>query len=123
MENKNDRIEEIWIDGEEQAVNAQSKAYQYTVQEYGEHIVKVKACDKAGNRSEADLGFEIVKKETIFEKIIKPVKKRFVPEGKSAQEIEGRPDGRAVQRGPVLILLTAAAGTAAGIACYRKWKK
>ena len=123
LENKNDRIEEIWIDGEEQAVNARSKAYQYTVQEYGEHIVKVKACDKAGNRSEADLGFEIVKKETIFEKIIKPVKKRFVPEGKSAQEIEGRPDGRAVQRGPVLILLTAAAGTAAGIACYRKWKK
>lgn len=123
LENKNDRIEEIWINGEEQAVNARSKVYQYTVQEYGEHIVKVKACDKAGNRSEADLGFEIVKKETIFEKIIKPVKKRFVPEGKSVKEIEGRPDGRAVQRGPVLILFTAAAGTAAGIACYRKWKK
>lgn len=123
LDNKNDMIEEIWIDGEKQAVNARSKVYQYTVQEYGEHIVKVKARDKAGNQSEADLGFDIVKKETIFEKIIKPVRKRFAPEDKSIKEIEGKPDGGIFKSGYVLILTIAAAGTvAAGTVLYHKRK-
>lgn len=122
LENKNDMIDEIWIDGEQQAVNVSSKVYQYTVQEYGEHFVTVKARDKAGNEAEADLEFDIVKKETIFEKLLNPVRKRFVPERQSEREIGGMSDESSAQGKFALILLTAAAGTAAGAAVYRKRK-
>lgn len=119
----NDTIEGIWLDGEKQAVNPRSKVYQYTVQEYGEHIVLVRACDRAGNRAETDVGFKVVKKETILDKIINPVRQRLVPEQRSTGEAAGKTDHGSVKKRTVFLLSAAAAGSAAGIAVYKKRRR
>ena len=81
-ENSEDEIREIWINGVQQGVSGETKEYSFTLQEKKAYEVAVKACDRAGNESRASIIFEIVPKETVFEKIMKPVRKIFTKEDK-----------------------------------------
>ena len=83
----------------------------------------VRACDRAGNRAETDVGFKVVKKETILDKIINPVRQRLVPEQRSTEEAAGKTDHGSVKKRTVFLLSAAAAGSAAGIAVYKKRRR
>ena len=83
----------------------------------------VKACDRAGNRAETDVGFKIAKKETILDKIINPVRQRLVTEQRSTGEAAGKTNHGNVKKRTVFLLLAAAAGSAAGIAVYKKQRR
>lgn len=77
LKNPEDEIQEIRINGSPQPVGREKTAYQYTVQEPSEYEVTVKARDKAGNFTAADIMFEVTPKETFLQKAVKPVKRLF----------------------------------------------
>ena len=75
LEDQADVIEEIQINGKEQPVQNNSKIYQYTVQEHQAYEVTVKAKDRAGNQAVTRIHFRIKAKETVLDRVMKPVKK------------------------------------------------
>lgn len=60
-----DSITEVRIDGEVYGENNH-----YLLDEVGEHLVEVTACDLAGNVAKKEIRFEIKEKETLLEQII-----------------------------------------------------
>lgn len=85
-ESPEDEIKEIRINGVQQSISKEKDEYLFTVKEKKAYEVAVKACDKAGNEAAASIMFEIVPKETVFEKALRPVKKMFVNEEKEERE-------------------------------------
>ena len=77
LEDQADVIEEIQINGKEQPIQNTSKIYQYTVQEQQAYEVTVKAKDRAGNQAVTRIHFRIKAKETVLDRVMKPVKKIF----------------------------------------------
>ena len=75
LEDQSDVIEKIQINGKEQPIQHSSKSYQYTVQEHQDYEVTVKAKDRAGNQAVTRIHFRIKAKETMLDRVMKPVKK------------------------------------------------
>lgn len=91
LSNPEDEIESIQINGKNQNVNSRSKAYQYTLNECEDYEVKVRAKDKTGNMSEKSIFFKIVPKETLVQKVVKPLRNTFVKEKQEKpQNVEER---------------------------------
>lgn len=77
LENQEDIIQEICINGELQKINKHSKVYEYTLSEYQDYIVTAEAVDKAGNKKQSQITFTVEKKKTVLEKMIAPIKKHI----------------------------------------------
>ena len=89
LEDQADVIEEIQINGKEQPIQNTSKIYQYTVQEQQAYEVTVKAKDRAGNQAVTRIHFRIKAKETVLDRVMKPVKKSL---GMKVEETGNVPD-------------------------------
>lgn len=68
-----DKITAIQINGVEQPLTEIQGVYSYTVQEAQNYEVEVEACDVAGNQTDARLRFQVVPKETLAEKMFRPL--------------------------------------------------
>lgn len=92
LEDKNDWIEEIKINGEKQVLNMASQRYQYTMQSPASYEVEIIARDVAGNQKKEILRFEIVEKKTFIQKMMEPLKKVWgkqeVRTGNTKKQIE-----------------------------------
>lgn len=89
LENAGDEMQEIRINGILQPLGRTREEYRCTVKERQDYEVAVKACDKAGNAASASVSFQVVPKETFFQKTVKPFKKMFVKEEtRQKQELE-----------------------------------
>lgn len=80
LKNPTDEIQEIRINGTPQTLSREGKAYHYTVQEHKSYEVEAKACDKAGNQAISRVAFEVIPKETVVQKAVKPFQKIFMGE-------------------------------------------
>lgn len=112
-ENLEDEIQGIWINGIQRRDSEEKGEYSFTLQEKKAYEVAVKARDRAGNEALASIMFEIVPKETMFEKVLKPVRKMFMKEEKP-EKVKGKMN-EAVKReekNPVILM-----GLAVGSAC------
>lgn len=89
LEDQSDVIEEIQINGKEQPIQNTSKIYQYTVREQQAYEVTVKAKDRAGNQAVTRIHFRIKAKETVLDRVMKPVKKSL---GMKVEETGNVPD-------------------------------
>ena len=74
-EKKEDRIEEILINGKRQTLEKEDGKYAFQISDLGEYVVNVKASDLAGNVAEEKISFEVVPEKTILEKAAEPIKK------------------------------------------------
>lgn len=96
-EDSEDEIQEIWINGVLQNISKQNKEHQFTVQDKKSYEVIVKARDRAGNEGVSSIMFEVIPRETIFQKALKPVRQIFIKEetkgkvkGKMKEESNGK---------------------------------
>lgn len=89
LEDQADVIEEIQINGKEQPIQNNSKIYQYTVRDHQAYEVTVKAKDRAGNQAVMRIHFRIKAKETVLDRVMKPVKKSL---GMKVEETGNVPD-------------------------------
>ena len=52
-------IRDLYINGEKQRLNYESRIFQYEISGYGKYTVRVQAEDLAGNRSEESISFRV----------------------------------------------------------------
>lgn len=57
VEGEGERIRDLYINGEKQRLNYESRIFQYEISGYGKYTVRVQAEDLAGNRSEESISF------------------------------------------------------------------
>ena len=89
-EKKEDQIDQIWVNGERQRTDPGKAAYQYTLEEYGNYEVRVKASDRAGNQTEESILFQVTEKKNPLQKIADPLIRRLgLSEQKNSRE-EGK---------------------------------
>ena len=92
VDQKDERIAEILINGEKQKLSPNSQMYQYEVIDSGTYHVKVLADDLAGNSRAEQMEFTVTEKEGIVKKVIspviEPVKKLFLPETEENSDME-----------------------------------
>ena len=92
VDQKDERIAEILINGEKQKLSPNSQMYQYEVIDSGTYHVKVLADDLAGNSRAEQMEFTVTEKEGIVKKVIspviEPVKKLFLPEMEENSDME-----------------------------------
>lgn len=81
-----DELREVRINGAFQPLTQGCRIRQYKLQEPGDYEVTVRACDKAGNERISSIWFEITEKETILQKVIKPVRRIFSGEKEEYME-------------------------------------
>ena len=74
-EKKEDRIEEVLINGKRQTLKKEDGKYAFQITNPGEYEVSVKATDLAGNEAQENISFEVVPEKTILEKAAEPIKK------------------------------------------------
>lgn len=117
---QDDRITRIRINGKDQKLNSQSKAYQYTLKESNTYEVEVAARDKAGNVSEKSVMFKVVPKETLIQKMAKPFQKSLSGEKEAKPENAGKHEEKPGRAWMVVVGICLAAG--AGYILYRKRK-
>lgn len=124
LENQEDRIEEIQINGEKQPIQKNSKSYQYTVREPQTYEVTAKAKDRAGNQVVTRIHFRIQAKETALDRVMKPVKKSLgmkVEENGAEESSNKNEKEERRERIWLLGLLLAGGGaTAIGIWCGKQ---
>lgn len=124
-EKKEDQIDQIWINGERQQTIPQKAAYQYTLEEYGNYEVRVKASDRAGNQTEESILFQVVAKKNPLQKIIDPVLRKLgLSEQKNRMEEEkGQEELREVSPRVVgSVIVTAGIAGGGGWLIWRKRK-
>lgn len=68
LENENDIIETIYVDGIMQKLDSASKEFQYLFQKPGDHSMKVTANDLAGNKKEEIIKFTLEEKNHFLER-------------------------------------------------------
>lgn len=123
LKNHEDTIEEVRINGISQKLHGDKSAYQFTVQGLDDYEVTVKAQDKAGNEVAEEIMFEIVSKETILQKVVKPVTTAFhrsSVDDKTEDVQEKKTDNTLFVVITVTIVL--ALGSIAGVVRWRKKK-
>ncbi len=121
-ENSEDEIREIWINGIQQKVSKENKEYSFILQEKKPYEVAVKACDRAGNESQASIVFEVVPKKNVFERVIKPVRKMFMKEDKP-EKVKGKTKESVKKENKVPVVLAWGAVCSACVAGGMWWKR
>ncbi len=87
LENAEDAIQRIQINGENQTIDTGSNAFQCTLKVHQDYEVKVTAKDKAGNVAKERIYFKVAPKKNIFEKMAEPVMRKLNGE-KERKEVE-----------------------------------
>lgn len=77
LENAEDVVKEIIINGEKQRINKESQVFQFPFQEEGRYEVVVKAVDLAQNETVDGITFYIAEREALVQKVVKPISKLF----------------------------------------------
>lgn len=86
-EKKEDKIEEVLINGKRQILKKEGGKYAFQIADLGEYEVNVKAVDPAGNVAEEKVSFEVVPEKTILEKAAEPIQN--ILSGKTEKEQKG----------------------------------
>lgn len=86
LEDQEDQIDEIKINGEVQKTNKRSKIYQFTVQESKNYEIEVKASDDTGNQAVSHMQFQVSPKKTVLQRLIKPIEKKLKADDKEKHE-------------------------------------
>ena len=86
LEDQEDQIDEIKINGEAQKTNKRSRIYQFTVQDLKNYEIEVKASDYAGNQAVGHMQFQVSPKKTVFQRLIKPIEKKLKADAKEKNE-------------------------------------
>lgn len=125
LQDPEDKVQEIKINGVSKTLDQRAGVYEYTVQEHKNYEVMVKAGDKAGNESMSRLMFEVVPEETIFEKAVKPVRKLFSEEEEKTKAVQEKgTDDKCSYIWAVVIAGSVIAGTIVwNVRRYRKKEK
>ena len=117
LENAEDTIQRVQINGENQTIDAGSHAFQRTLKAHQDYEVEVTAIDQAGNVAKKDIFFEIVPKRTIFQRLAEPVVQKLSREKEERQEKRSQEDGERKEDGrsePLVYLLLISGTVAAG---------
>lgn len=91
-----DEIKEVRINGEQQKLIPGRESYQYTLDDYGNYEIRVKAEDYAGNSAEEKILIRVAEEKNLLQKVAEPVARRLgltkekeEPEETPAQEEKG----------------------------------
>ena len=84
------------INGEQQKLIPGRESYQYTLDDYGNYEIRVKAEDYAGNSAEEKILIRVAEEKNLLQKVAEPVARRLgltkekeEPEETPAQEEKG----------------------------------
>ena len=77
LENAEDTIQRVQINGENQTIDAGSHAFQRTLKAHQDYEVEVTAIDQAGNVAKERIYFKVAPKKNIFEKMAEPVMRKL----------------------------------------------
>lgn len=124
VSNPEDEIQEVRINGILQESGQNSKSERYTVREHGYYEVVANAVDKAGNKAVASITFEVVPKETIMQKVVKPIRRMLTgekKEEKAERKIEEKKNDR-TKKSPAgaLAAMTGCSACAGGVFWFVK---
>lgn len=125
LEDQEDYIEEIRINGALQEISAKKKTYSYTVKECRDYEVLVKAYDRAGNYAVSRMDFTVAHKQGLLNKFAGPIRKMLgVPVQESTKEPAIREQEEAgaepIRRGGIVLLGFAGTGCMTAIFWRRK---
>lgn len=125
LEDQEDYIEEIRINGALQEISAKKKTYSYTVKECRDYEVLVKAYDRAGNYAVSCMDFTVAHKQSLLNKFAGPIRKMLgVPVQESTKEPAIREQEEAgaepIRRGGIVLLSLAGIGCMTAIVWRRK---
>ncbi len=125
LEDQEDYIEEIRINGALQEISAKKKTYSYTVKECRDYEVLVKAYDRAGNYAVSCMDFTVAHKQSLLNKFAGPIRKMLgVPVQESTKEPAIREQEEAgaepIRRGGIVLLSLAGTGCMTAIVWRRK---
>ncbi len=108
LEDAGDEIQEVRVNGIVQPLDKAESEYSYTAKEHQAYEVSVRAVDKAGNVAAAFLSFQVVPKETLLQKVIKPIKNIFQGEEKDRAQKQGQEMSDSESGGGALPVIPAA---------------
>jgi len=122
LENTEDEIREIRINGDIKPLGDTGQAYWYTVRKCQDYEISVKARDKAGNETESVISFQVFPKETLLQKAVEPVKRLFLKEA-TRQNPEKKTDlpDDAENKNPVVPVAVCGLGGVGAAVFYRKF--
>lgn len=75
VKDETEKLQGVWINGEKQKIDVDSKVFRFESKEIGEYMIDVQAIDLAGNQAEKRIHFSIEEKKNMLEKIFKKVEK------------------------------------------------
>ena len=110
-----ERLEEVWINGEKQNIDVESKVFRFSSDDLGEYNLTVRAIDLAGNQSIKNMNFYIVEKKNILEKV-------FMQKTSKPKEIQTKNKKEKNQIGCIIAYI-AVAMVIVGIWGYGKMKR
>ncbi len=110
-----ERLEEVWINGEKQNIDVESKVFRFSSDDLGEYNLTVRAIDLAGNQSIKNMNFSIVEKKNILEKV-------FMQKTSKPKEIQTKNKKEKNQIGCIIAYI-AVAMVIVGIWGYGKMKR
>lgn len=116
LEDQEDQIDEIKINGEVQKTNKRSKIHQFTVQELKNYEIEVKASDYAGNQAVSHMQFQVSPKKTVLQRLIKPIEKKLKADDKEKNEEKPK-------KWPIICMIFISFLAIAVLIYYKKRKK
>ena len=124
LENQEDYIEEIRINGKLQKTSAEKKTYSYEIKECRDYEVLVKAYDKAGNCAVSCMDFTVAHKQSLLNRFAGPIRKMLgvpVQESTKDQVIREQQETVAepIRRGGIVLLGLAGTGCITAIVWRR----
>ncbi|WP_461811441.1 hypothetical protein [Faecalimonas sp.] len=114
VKDETEKLQGVWINGEKQRIDVDSKVFHFISKEIGEYTIDVQAIDLAGNRAQKRIHFSIEEKKNILEKIFTKVEKE---ERKDKEKNEKENKVMYIVSG---LLIFMAMGV---ILCYKKKKR
>lgn len=83
LASEDDWIESVMINGKKAELKKNTNTFHCVLKEFCDYEVSARAVDKAGNKSEKSIIFEVVPEKTILQKILEPMKQTLGIEEKS----------------------------------------
>lgn len=132
VKSSKDIIRRIQINGKDQKLEPGKTSYEYTLDVCKDYEVVVLACDRAGNKTEKRMYFQIIPKPSILQKAAAPVIRRFWPQKETKevkQERESAPQEEKREKVPTFIKVTGIGAVgiimmAAGMLFYgKRWER
>lgn len=122
LENAEDTIWRVQINGENKKINPGSASVQYTLQDHQDYEVKVMAKDQAGNQTEKSISFKVVPKKNVFQKMAEPVVQKL--KGESVREKDQKEDQEAEedQENNMIVWIVLLLGISAAVG-WQYWRK